>query len=158
MSFAKWESGRQNTPCKQIRMYCCSNQKDKDEENPGPEGFYRVGTATSIADSYDPRDGSIRIAIEGYSRAIVLRCFETDGFLQAEVKIVHEELGQSNQAKSLMETAIAAFEEYVKGNRQTPEEAMMVVQKEVEPGYLADSIASFTSMEAERLQGVIGRD
>ena len=131
------------------------NQKDKDEENPGPDGFYRVGTATSIADSYDPRDGSIRIAIEGYSRAIVLRCFETDGFLQAEVKIVHEELGQSNQAKSLMETAISAFEEYVKGNRQTPEEAMMVVQKEVEPGHLADSIASFTSMEAERLQGVL---
>ena len=131
------------------------NQKDKDEENPGPDGFYRVGTATSIADSYDPRDGSIRIAIEGYSRAIVLRCFETDGFLQAEVKIVHEELGQSNQAKSLMETAISAFEEYIKGNRQTPEEAMMVVQKEVEPGHLADSIASFTSMEADRLQGVL---
>ncbi len=131
------------------------NQKDKDEENPGADGFYRVGTATSIADSYDPRDGSIRIAIEGYSRAIVLRCFETDGFLQAEVKIVHEELGQSNQAKSLMETAISAFEEYIKGNRQTPEEAMMVVQKEIEPGYLADSIASFTSMEAERLQGVL---
>ena len=131
------------------------NQKDKDEENPGPDGFYRVGTATSIADSYDPRDGSIRIAIEGYSRAIVLRCFEADGFLQAEVKIVHEELGQSNQAKSLMETAISAFEEYIKGNRQTPEEAMMVVQKEVEPGHLADSIASFTSMEADRLQGVL---
>ena len=131
------------------------NQKDKDEENPGPDGFYRVGTATSIADSYDPRDGSIRIAIEGYSRAIVLRCFETDGFLQAEVKIVHEELEQSNQAKSLMEAAIAAFEEYIKGNRQTPEEAMMVVQKEVEPGHLADSIASFTSMEADRLQGVL---
>ena len=131
------------------------NQKDKDEENPGPDGFYRVGTATSIADSYDPRDGSIRIAIEGYSRAIVLRCFETDGFLQAEVKIVYEELEQSNQAKSLMEAAISAFEEYIKGNRQTPEEAMMVVQKEVEPGHLADSIASFTSMEADRLQGVL---
>ena len=131
------------------------NQKDKDEEDPGPDGFYRVGTATNIADSYDPRDGSIRIAIEGYSRAIVLRCFETDGFLKAEVKIVHEELDQSKQAKSLMETAISAFEEYIKGNRQTPEEAMMVVQKEVEPGHLADSIASFSSMEAERLQGVL---
>ena len=131
------------------------NQKDKDEENPGPDGFYRVGTATSIADSYDPRDGSIRIAIEGYSRAIVLRCFETDDFLKAEVKIVQEEVDQSKQAKSLMETATEAFEEYVKGNRQTPEEALMVVQKEAEPGHLADSIASFTNMEAERLQGVL---
>ena len=131
------------------------NQKDKEEENPGTDGFYRVGTATSIADSYDPRDGSIRIAIECYNRAIVLRCFETDGFLKAEVKIVHEELDQSKQATSLMKTAVAAFEEYIKGNRQTPEEALMVVQKETEPGHLADSIASFTNMEAERLQDVL---
>ena len=131
------------------------NQKDKDEENPGPDGFYRVGTAASIADSYDPRDGSIRIAIEGHSRAIVLRCFETDGFLKAEVKIVHEELDQSKQATSLTKTAVAAFEEYTKGNRQTPEESLMVVQKETEPGHVADSIAGFTSMEAERLQVVL---
>ncbi len=131
------------------------NQKDKDEENPGTDGFYRVGTATNIADSYDPRDGSIRIAIEGYSRAIVLRCFETDGFLKAEVKIVREESDQSKQATSLMKAAVTAFEEYVKGNRQTPEEALMVVQKETEPGHLADSIASFTNMEAERLQTVL---
>ena len=131
------------------------NQKDKDEENPGPDGFYRVGTAASIADSYDPRDGSIRIAIEGHSRAIVLRCFETDGFLKAEVKIVLEESDQSKQATSLMKTAVAAFEEYTKGNRQTPEEALMVVQKETEPGHVADSIAGFTSMEAERLQAVL---
>ena len=131
------------------------NQKDKDEENPGPDGFYRVGTAASIADSYDPRDGSIRIAIEGHSRAIVLRCFETDGFLKAEVKIVHEELDQSKQATSLTKTAVAAFEEYTKGNRQTPEESLMVVQKETEPGHVADSIAGFTSMEAERLQAVL---
>ena len=131
------------------------NQKDKDEENPDPDGFYRVGTATSIEDSYDPRDGSIRLAIEGYSRAIVLGCFEKDGFLKAEVKIVHEELNQSRQATSLMKTAVAAFEEYVNRNRQTPEESLMVVEKEVEPGYLADSIASFTNMEAERLQDVL---
>ncbi len=131
------------------------NQKNKEEENPGPDAFYRVGTATGIADSYDPRDGSIRIAIEGYSRAIVLRCFETKGFLKAEVKIVHEELDQSKQAISLMKTAVVAFEEYIKGNRQTPEEVLMVVQKEVEPGHLADSIAGFTSMGAERLQAVL---
>jgi ATP-dependent Lon protease len=132
------------------------NQKDKEEENPAPDSFYRVGTATSIADSYDPRDGSIRLAIEGYGRAIVLRCFEADDFLKAEVKIVHEESDQSKQATSLMKTAIAAFEEYIKANQQTPREALMAVRKEVEPGYLADSIASFTtSIDSDGLQRVL---
>ena len=132
------------------------NQKAPEEENPGPDGFFGVGTATSIVDHYDPRDGSIRIAIARYSRAIVLRCFEAGEFLKAEVKIVHEESDQSKQAKSLMKTAIAAFEEYIKANRQTPAESLVVVQKEVEPGYLADSIASFTtSMDSSKLQRVL---
>ena len=132
------------------------NQKTPSkEESLGPDDFHRVGAATTIVDHYDPRDGSIRIAVEGYSRAIVLRCFEEDDFFKAEVKIVPEESDKSRLARSLMRTAIAAFEEYIKANRQTPDEALMVIQREEEPGHLADSIVSFTSMDAEKLQHVL---
>ncbi|MCZ6676376.1 MAG: endopeptidase La [Candidatus Poribacteria bacterium] len=132
------------------------NQKETEKENPDPDDFYRVGTAASITDSYDPGDGTIRIAIEGYSRAIMLRCFETNGFLKAEVKIVPEESDQSKQAKSLMKAAISDFEAYAKANRQQiPAESLMVVQREAEPGYLADSIANFMNIDSDKLQRVL---
>ena len=132
------------------------NQKNPEKEDDlTPSDFYRVGTATSIVDHYDPRDGSIRIAVEGYSRALVLRCFEDDNFIKAEVKIVTDESDRSRLAKTLMRTAIATFDEYVKANRQMPDEALLVVQREDEPGYLADSIASFTNMDAGKLQLVL---
>ena len=137
------------------------NQKNKEKEDPDPEDFYRVGVVASIVESYDPNDGTIRIAIEGEDRAIVLRCFEKDGFLQAEVEIILEASDQSKEAKSLMKIAIATFEKYIKSNRQQiSSEALRIAQKEEEPGYLADSIASFmersgASIDGEKLQRVL---
>jgi ATP-dependent Lon protease len=134
------------------------NQKDKEKEEPAPEDFYRVGTVASIAESYDPHDGTIRIAIVGENRAIVLRCFEKDGFLQAEIKIIREASDKSKEAKSLMKIAINTFEKYIKPNRQQiSSESLIVLRKEEEPGNLADSIAMFVSpnVESEKLQRIL---
>ncbi len=131
------------------------NQKVKEEENPGPDDVYRVGTVASIIEFYDPHDGTIRIAFEGYSRAIVRRCFERNGLLQADVKKIPEVSDRSKGAMSLMKTAITAFEEYIKASRQSSPEALVVVQREVEPGSLADLIAGFISSDAEKLQSVL---
>ena len=134
------------------------NQKDKEKEEPAPEDFYRVGTVASIAESYDPHDGTIRIAIVGESRAIVLRCFEKDGFLQAEIKIIREASDKSKEATSLMKIAIKTFEKYIKANRQQiSSESLIVIRKEEDPGDLADSIAMFagTNVESEKLQRIL---
>ncbi|MFB3041671.1 MAG: endopeptidase La [Candidatus Poribacteria bacterium] len=135
------------------------NQKDKEAEDPGPEDFYRVGTVAGIGESYDPGDETIRIGIEAENRAIVLRCFEEDGILQAEVKILPEESDQSRQAQSLMQSAIRLFEKYIRANRHIPTEASVVAQREKKPGYLADTITSFLNSNIEvlpeKLQAVL---
>jgi len=131
------------------------NQKDKEAEDTGPEDLHRVGTVASIMESYDPDDETIRIAIEAETRAIVLRCFERNGFLQAEVKRIYEESDQSKQAVSLMKIALAAFEKYIKANKQMSPEAVIVAQKEKEPGILADTIINFTNIDSEKMQSVL---
>ncbi len=131
------------------------NQKEKEVENAGPEDLHRVGTVATIIESYDPDDGTIRIAIEAETRAIVLRCFEKDGFLQAEVKKISEESDQSKQALSLMKKALATFEKYIKGNKQMSPDASIVSQKEKEPGLLADTMIDFTSIDSDKRQAVL---
>lgn len=131
------------------------NQKDKEVENAGPDDLHRVGTVANIIESYDPNDGTIRIAIEAKTRAIVLRCFEKNGFLQAEVKIIDEESDQSKQASSLMKKALATFEKYMKANKQMSPDAAIVAQKEKEPGLLADTMIDFTNVDSEKRQAVL---
>ena len=131
------------------------NQKDKEVENAGPEELHRVGTVANIIESYDPNDGTIRIAIEAKTRAIVMRCFEKNGFLQAEVKTIDEESDRSEQASSLMKKALATFEKYMKANKQTSPDAQIVAQKEKEPGLLADTMIDFTNVDSEKRQAVL---
>lgn len=131
------------------------NQKDKEVENAGPDDLHRVGTVANIIESYDPNDGTIRIAIEAKTRAIVLRCFEKNGFLQAEVKTIDEESDQSEQASSLMKKALAAFEKYMKANKQMSPDAAIVAQKEKEPGLLADTMIDFTNVDSEKRQAIL---
>lgn len=131
------------------------NQKEKEVENAGPEDLHRVGTVATIIESYDPNDGTIRIAIEATTRAIVLRCFEKNGFLQAEVKKIYEEVGASKQASSLMKKALATFEKYMKANKQVSRDAAIVAQKEKEPGLLADTMIDFTNVDSEKRQAVL---
>ena len=131
------------------------NQKEKDVENAGPEDLHRVGTVATIIESYDPDDETIRIAIEAETRAIVLRCFEKDGFLQAEIKRIYEESDQSKQALSLVKKGLATFEKYIKAHKQTSPDAGIVAQKEKEPGLLADSMIDFTDIDTEKRQSVL---
>ena len=131
------------------------NQKVKEEENPGPKDVYGVGTVASIIEYYDPHDGTIRFAFEGHSRGVIKRCFERNGFLQAEVKIVTEVPDRSKQAASLMKTAIMAFEEYIKASRQPLPESSIGIQREEDPGSLADVIASLTNLDSDKSQCVL---
>ncbi len=131
------------------------NQKEKETENAGPDDLHSVGTIANIIEWYDPNDETVRIAIEAETRAIVIRCFEKNGFLQAEVKRIAEESDRSKQASSLMKKALATFEKYAKANKQLSTEASIVAQKEREPGRLADTIIDFTNTDAEKMQSVL---
>ena len=122
---------------------------------PGPDDLHSVGTIANIIEWYDPNDETVRIAIEAETRAIVIRCFEKNGFLQAEVKRIAEESDRSKQASSLMKKALATFEKYAKANKQLSTEASIVAQKEREPGRLADTIIDFTNTDAEKMQSVL---
>ena len=65
------------------------NVELEEGEEATPEHLHTVGTVANIIESYEPDDGTIRIAIASEHRAIVLRFTETDDFLGADVQIVH---------------------------------------------------------------------
>jgi len=138
------------------RVVLLLNQKNKDTESPSMEDFHAVGTIADVVDSYDPGDDSIRIAVEGSSRGEVLKLVEDNGFFSAEVRVPAEDSSSSDDASSLMRKAIKLLERYVRTSKQSSSEALVVVRKEVDPGKLADYIASLIiGSQSERLQQVL---
>ena len=132
------------------------NQKNQDTESPSMEDFHAVGTIADVVDSYDPGDDSIRIAVEGSSRGEVLKLIEDDGFFLAEVQVPNVDPSSPDDASSLMRKAIKLLERYIRTSKQSSSEALVVVRKEVDPGKLADYIASsIIGGQNERLQQIL---
>ena len=132
-----------------------------------PEHLHVVGAVANIIESYEPGDGTIRIAIAAEHRAIVLRFTETDDFLSADVQIVHEEIGLASTSESLMKEARKLFSEYAKTRQQeqgkgsqsqqglTSDEIKRAIKEQEEPGHLADTIAGILNLNPSERQDVI---
>ena len=135
-------------------------------EDATPEHLHAIGAVAHIIESYEPGDGTIRIAIEAEQRAIVLRYTETTDFLRADVQIVHEEIGLASTAESLMKDAKKLFSNYAKTRQKdqgqgsqshglTSDEVKRSISEQEEPGHLADTIAGLLNLEAAECQDVI---
>ena len=135
-------------------------------EEVAPENLHVVGAVANIIESYEPGDGTIRIAIASEHRAIVLRFTETDDFLSADVQIVHEEIGLASTSESLMKEARKLFNEYAKTRQQeqgrgsqpqglTSDEVKRSIKEQEEPGHLADTIAGILNLTPSERQAVI---
>ncbi len=132
-----------------------------------PEHLHVVGAVANIIESYEPGDGTIRIAIAAEHRAIVLRFTETDDFLSADVQIVHEEIGLASTSESLMKEARKLFSEYAKTRQQeqgkgsqsqqglSSDEIKRAIKEQEEPGHLADTIAGILNLNPSERQAVI---
>lgn len=130
------------------------------------EHLHVVGAVANIIESYEPGDGTIRIAIASEHRAIVLRFTETDDFLSADVQTAHEEIGLASTSESLMKEARKLFNEYAKTRQQdqgkssqphglTSDEVKRTIKEQEEPGHLADTIAGLLNLTPSERQAAI---
>ena len=131
-----------------------------------PEHLHTVGAVANIIESYEPGDGTIRIAIASEHRAIVLRFTETDDFLSADVQIVHEEIGLASTSESLMKEGRKLFNEYAKTRQQeqgrssqpqglSSDEVKRSIKEQEEPGHLADTIAGILTLTPSERQATM---
>ncbi|MDE0470262.1 MAG: endopeptidase La [Candidatus Poribacteria bacterium] len=138
----------------------------EESEEATPEDLYSIGAVVNIIESYEPGDGTIRIAVAAEHRAIVLRYTETDELLKADVQVVHEEIGLADAAESLMKDARKLFNNYAKTRQQeqargsqshvlTSEEVKRAVKEQEEPGHLADTIAGLLNLTPPERQSVV---
>src|SRR4030088_398829 len=72
------------------RVIMLTAQKDFQNEDPGEEDLYRVGTVAIIMRSVNPPDGRIRILVQGLSRARIDYFIHAAPFFKANIILVDE--------------------------------------------------------------------
>ena len=64
-----------------------ATQHDASMDEPKPNEIYQVGTIVNIVQSLKLPDGNIKVLVEGIERGTVLQVTESDGYMQASVRV-----------------------------------------------------------------------
>ena len=96
------------------------SQKEGDQDDPEPADMHEIGTVSSVLQMLKLPDGTVKVLVEGNSRARVLEYLDNEAFYEASALALEDEVGDETELKALMRSAVSQFDGYVKLNRKIP--------------------------------------
>ncbi|MGF1447346.1 MAG: endopeptidase La [Pikeienuella sp.] len=127
---------------KDDRQILLISQKDAGDEEPSPDDIYDVGTLANVLQLLKLPDGTVKVLVEGKSRAEVVDFRDNPEFFEAEARELPEEAADPATVTALTRSLCDQFERYVKLNKKISEEALASIAEITEnPAKLADTIS-----------------
>ena len=124
-----------------------ATQKISSDDDPQPGAIYDVGVLATVLQLLKLPDGTVKVLVEGKSRATLLRFTPQTDYFEAECIDVLEDGSDAPEAEALTRAVTEQFENYVKLNKKVPPEALASIPAITEPGKLADAIAAHLSVK-----------
>jgi ATP-dependent Lon protease len=124
-----------------------ATQKISSDDDPQPGAIYDVGVLATVLQLLKLPDGTVKVLVEGKSRATLLRFTPQTDYFEAECIDVLEDGAEAPEAEALTRAVTEQFENYVKLNKKVPPEALASIPAITEPGKLADAIAAHLSVK-----------
>jgi len=118
------------------------SQRDPEIEKPEVEDLYSVGTVAKIIQIYKLPDDTIKILVEGLSRAEIIDIKEKNNFFKVKVEKIKAKTVKNLEIEALMRLTIKKFEQYLKLNNKLPSEILFSIGNIKKPDKLADIVAS----------------
>jgi ATP-dependent Lon protease len=140
------------------RMILLAAQKKQEDEDPGPEDIFAVGTVALIMRMLKLPDGRIRVLVQGIGRARISSFEEGFPHLQARIEAVVEPPGPEKQTleiEALMRNVKAALEKSSNLGKPISPEVIVIATNMDEPGRLADLTASNLDLKVEGAQEIL---
>ncbi|CAN5764896.1 endopeptidase La [soil metagenome] len=130
-------------------------QLDPAEDDPERDDLYDIGVTATVLQLLKLPDGTVRVLVEGRTRATldVLTAGET--YLTATVVPVEEKAAEGAAVTALMRSVVDQFENYAKLNRKLPAETAVQLGEIEEASRLADAVAANISVKVSDKQSLL---
>ncbi len=122
-------------------------QRDASVDDPGEGDVFATGTIASILQLLKLPDGTVKVLVEGRTRARVEAFHDRGDYFEADVTVLEAGEVSGEDTPALTRAVIEQFENYVKLNRKIPPESVSTISQITEPGKLADAVASQLSVK-----------
>ena len=130
-------------------------QHDAADDDPSPEHIYEVGSVGNILELIMRADGTVKVLVEGISRAAIFRFVQTEETYEVDAVAVNDEPIEEREAEVLIRTVVSEFEQYVKLNQKIPPEVLTSLSGIEDTGRLADTIAAHLTLRNEEKQKIL---
>ncbi|HHX75132.1 MAG TPA: endopeptidase La [Firmicutes bacterium] len=130
-------------------------QKEARVDEPTPDDIYTMGTIAQVKQLLKLPGGTIRVLVEGLSRAWIRTFLSHDPYFKVEAEEVAEVTAKNVEIEALMRSVIYQFEQYIKLSKKIPPETLVTVSSLEEPGRMADLIASHLTLKIQQKQEIL---
>lgn len=134
-------------------------QKDVRDDEPDFDKLFKIGTIAKISHILRlPNSDTVRVSVDGITRATMVDMLQCDPYLITDVKIRREISVKSDDkdyATALVRQTKDYFEDYAEVVPQMPAEIILDVLEKNDPGELADYIGSNIMLEYKKRQQIL---
>jgi ATP-dependent Lon protease len=130
-------------------------QRSAAKDDPGPEDMYDIGCVSSILQMLKLPDGTVKVLVEGGTRARIGAITDLRSHWVAEATPIPAEGTPPPEVEAMRRALLSAFDQYVKLNKKIPPEILTSLSGIDEAGRLADTVAAHLPLKLEQKQQVL---
>ncbi len=132
-----------------------ATQMNAADDDPATDAIFATGTLAKVLQLLKLPDGTVKVLVEGDSRARIKTYLPTEGYYEAEAEAVADDPIDPIEAEALSRSVVAEFENYVKLNKKISPEVVSAVTQIEDYGKLADTIASHLAVKLADKQAIL---
>ncbi len=132
-----------------------ATQMNAADDDPATDAIFATGTLAKVLQLLKLPDGTVKVLVEGESRARIKAYLPTEGYYEAEAEAVADDPIDPIEAEALSRSVVSEFENYVKLNKKISPEVVAAVTQIEDYGKLADTIASHLAVKLADKQAIL---
>jgi ATP-dependent Lon protease len=131
------------------------SQRNGSQDNPEKDDLYRIGTMANVLQLLRLPDGTVKVLVEGASRAKVLEFTDHPDYYEVRGEEMQEPDSDEIELEAMFRSVVSKFEEYVKLNKKIQPETLGAVNKITSPSVLADTVAAHMAINIPAKQEIL---
>jgi ATP-dependent Lon protease len=131
-------------------------QKDARIEEPSKDDIFTMGTVCNIKQILKLPGETVRVLVEGETRARLEEIVQLDPFFKAEIEVLEDaECVKDKKCEALVRSVRKSFDDYVKLSGIIPFEIVLTLDELESPGRFSDVVSSYLMLKQDKKQELL---
>ncbi|MFN7321513.1 MAG: endopeptidase La [Methylobacterium sp.] len=140
---------------KNDRFILLATQLNATDDDPAEDQIFKTGALATVLQLLKLPDGTVKVLVEGLSRAKRIRPVKNDEFFEAEVEVIGDDLSDPIETEALARSVTNEFENYAKLNKKVSPDVVSTISGIEDYAKLADTVAQHLAVKITDKQDVL---